>query len=167
MAKYRARPGGILKDDEANVVGREMDAMCHEEVPVTGHTVVERASSSRSPLHKFFDWDDESAASKQRVEWARLLIRSVMEVDLKTRKLGRHSYNVIYEQTEEREYVKRKVIKKGGSEQNQVQKSFYQRIVSVIDEVEAFGFERTDRAWKAIVTAVRTHRPTAADLPET
>lgn len=37
-------------------------------------TVVEFAASEDSPLHKHFDWDDASAASKHRIHQARVLI---------------------------------------------------------------------------------------------
>lgn len=43
---------------------------------LTPQAVVESARSEKSPLHNFFDWDDESAGGKYRLEQARSLIQS-------------------------------------------------------------------------------------------
>jgi hypothetical protein len=39
--------------------------------------VVQEARSGDSPLHEFFEWDDEKAAHAHRIQQARSLIRSV------------------------------------------------------------------------------------------
>jgi len=43
-------------------------------------SVVEAARSSRSPLHKYFDWNDNKAAHEWRLQQARYLIRQCVEV---------------------------------------------------------------------------------------
>src|ERR1700722_6667454 len=44
---------------------------------LTPDIVVRDAQDSQSPLHGEFDWDDQSAAGKQRIDTARRLIASV------------------------------------------------------------------------------------------
>ena len=41
------------------------------------HAIVEAARSPESPLHRYFEWDDTSAAEKYRISQARELLRSV------------------------------------------------------------------------------------------
>jgi len=47
---------------------------------LTPGAVVETARNPRHPLHQCFDWDDKSAAAKQRLATARQLISSVQVV---------------------------------------------------------------------------------------
>lgn len=44
---------------------------------LTPELVVKDATSPKSPLHDYFEWDDDIAAHKFRLEQARTLIRSV------------------------------------------------------------------------------------------
>lgn len=47
---------------------------------LTPEAVVKNAESPRSPIHKFFTWDDSEAAKKCRLLEAQMLIRSVKVV---------------------------------------------------------------------------------------
>lgn len=44
---------------------------------LTPDAVVNDAKSAKSPLHRYFEWDDKKAADRYRLEQARELIRSV------------------------------------------------------------------------------------------
>jgi hypothetical protein len=46
---------------------------------ITPDSIVERAKSKTSILHKFFDWDDSIAAQKHRLHQARQLLRVTVE----------------------------------------------------------------------------------------
>jgi hypothetical protein len=47
---------------------------------LTKEAVVEDARSTKSPLHKIFEWDNDVAAEKFRLEQARFLIKSISVV---------------------------------------------------------------------------------------
>lgn len=55
----------------------ELEAIRAERGVLIPQYVVEAARPQSSPLHRFFEWDDEKAAEQHRVETARGLIRSV------------------------------------------------------------------------------------------
>ena len=48
--------------------------------------VVDHARSPKSELHRYFDWDDSSAAEKYRLEQARGLIRVVVSMNVDVQK---------------------------------------------------------------------------------
>lgn len=48
---------------------------------ITPKIVVEQAKNPRSPLHKYFEWNDSTAAQKHREWQARFLICSVHIID--------------------------------------------------------------------------------------
>lgn len=65
----------------AVIVAREIKAIEKSQSVVTPAAVVERARNPRSPLHRFFEWNDTKAAQLYR-EWkARWLICQVHTVD--------------------------------------------------------------------------------------
>ncbi len=70
-----------LSLDETKLVGNELKKIQASESVVTPKAVVAVASNPRSPLHKFFEWDDTEAAQKYREWQARFLICSVFIVD--------------------------------------------------------------------------------------
>jgi hypothetical protein len=53
---------------------------------LTPEVVVEAAADPASPLHKSFEWNDETAAAAYRIEQARALIRSV-DVEITVRRM--------------------------------------------------------------------------------
>lgn len=70
-----------LSAKEAAVVGKTLSNIQREMSVITPKIVVEKASDPRSPLHKYFEWDDTVAAQKHREWQARFLITSVHIVD--------------------------------------------------------------------------------------
>ena len=47
--------------------------------PLTAETIVNTAKNPKSPLHKYFEWDDTAAGKKYRLYQARQLINIVIE----------------------------------------------------------------------------------------
>lgn len=76
---YKARPGSQLSDDDAQVIGPRIAALGNGGA-VNARTIVEDARGRRSPLHRFFEWDNNKAADEYRLEQARRLARSVVVV---------------------------------------------------------------------------------------
>lgn len=79
---FAAVSGSHISDADAEVIGPVIEAIASEGggLGATPKAVVEHARSSNSPLHRFFDWDDSSAAEKYRIEQAKYLVRSVKVV---------------------------------------------------------------------------------------
>ena len=70
-----------LNPKEARVIGRALQAIQQSESVITPKRVVAIARNPRSPLHKYFEWDDSVASEKYREWQARYLICSVKIVD--------------------------------------------------------------------------------------
>lgn len=83
MKKYQ------LQDKQTITLGGSVDVdnvvqFFEDEFPhgiVTPKEVLNKARNKRSPVHKYFDWDDSSAAEKYRLDQARALIRCLIIVD--------------------------------------------------------------------------------------
>lgn len=58
------------------IVRRKLESLAHDG-RLTPEEVVADAKDPKSPLHSYFDWDDDVAARKYRIAQARTLIRSV------------------------------------------------------------------------------------------
>lgn len=78
---YKATNGAQFSQEEARVYGRELDKIAEKNggqlKPVE---VVEKARNIKNPLHHYFDWDNDKAAEKFRIEQARHLINHITVV---------------------------------------------------------------------------------------
>lgn len=74
--KYRFKAGSRLPKRRAGAVGRELDRLAKGGT-LTAVRVVNAARATRSPLHRFFEWNNAKAAHEYRLEQARHLIRSI------------------------------------------------------------------------------------------
>ena len=74
---YKAAKGFPINDDDAQVIGTSLEVIEKEYGNVTPELVLNVGRSVSSPLHKFFDWDDEQASEKWRKHQARKLIQSI------------------------------------------------------------------------------------------
>jgi len=72
---YHANPGYRLTDEDAATVGPVLESLANEG-RATPDDIVQVARDEASPLHRFFDWDDSSAATQHRLWQARHLARS-------------------------------------------------------------------------------------------
>lgn len=72
--KYKASPTAFYDDKTANVIGRRL-----EKLPtVTPEAIITDATDPESPLHKFFQWDDATAAESWRRFQARQLVNHLL-----------------------------------------------------------------------------------------
>lgn len=85
VREYKAVPGSRLKDEDAAIIGRVIDGLSSANGAVTAETVVSEARRPTSPIHRYFEWDDDKAAMQHRLVQARHLLRSVRIV---VRKVG-------------------------------------------------------------------------------
>lgn len=66
-----------VKKKDVPVVVKVLKSIEKEVGIITPKTVVEAAASPRSPIHKYFTWDDTKAAALFREDQARKLIASI------------------------------------------------------------------------------------------
>lgn len=86
MIRYAFRDGPVLikaaKDADPQVIGETLASINERSggrMPPTA--VVDAARDEANPLHPHFDWDNEVAGEKWRIEQARSLIRSIVAIE--------------------------------------------------------------------------------------
>lgn len=85
MTKYKWANAGGIRSLKAQAVGEELETIRNRHRGKLRQVdVVEAARDKKSPLHKYFDWDDSAAAAKWRLEQAGSLIRSIEVVVVTT-----------------------------------------------------------------------------------
>ena len=76
---YKWKVEGVWKQD-ANVVGSELEVLASRN-NLSPESVLESARSEESPLHSLFEWNDEVAAEKYRLNQARQIIQQIVIVN--------------------------------------------------------------------------------------
>jgi hypothetical protein len=80
MAKrkqFKARAGYPITDKDAQIIGTALDQAFPNQ-QVTAEAVVDLAQKKNSPLHRYFDWNDQSAAHKYRLSQAAKIIKAIV-----------------------------------------------------------------------------------------
>ena len=77
---FHARSGATFTKEEAQVVGETLMDIKAKNCKLVPELVVDEAKNKHSPIHKYFDWSDNTAAKSWRLQQARYLIASVTEV---------------------------------------------------------------------------------------
>ncbi len=72
MAVYKGKLG--ISDADAQIIGEELEKLGGKFTPAE---IVKAASSERSKLHRYFEWDDSKAADSYRLHQARQLVERV------------------------------------------------------------------------------------------
>jgi len=75
--QFRPAPGAHIKKRDAVTIGRRFRRLHQQHRQLTDKIIVADAHSPRSPLHRFFEWNDAKAAASARIERARYLLRSI------------------------------------------------------------------------------------------
>jgi len=75
--RYTAAKGAQFNDKQANLYGREIEAIQKRVGIIDPKIVLLEASDKDSPLHDYFEWDTKAAAKKHRVSQARHLINHI------------------------------------------------------------------------------------------
>lgn len=79
VERYTVPPQTGLTDEDAEVIGGALSEMM-DRGPVTVEDVVQEAESAQSALHPYFEWDDQKAAKKYRVNQAYSMLRCIQVV---------------------------------------------------------------------------------------
>lgn len=74
---FRENPGIEIGKLTAQVVGETLADIEDRHGVIDPHTVVDESRPDSAPLHPVFEWRDEIAAERWRVEQARRIVRSV------------------------------------------------------------------------------------------
>ena len=78
--RWKAAPGAMFKDEQAQAYGRQIEAIARRDGYVTPELVVEEAREESSPLHPAFEWDESVAAERWRMSQARNLMNHLVVV---------------------------------------------------------------------------------------
>jgi len=74
---YKAVYGSPITDEDAQVLGPRFEAMAEELGCVTPEDIVTDAEPKSSPTHDYFEWDNEAAAHRCRLDQAKGYLRYV------------------------------------------------------------------------------------------
>lgn len=95
IKQYYAQSGSALSDEDAQIIGPVLQELATEG-DVTASAVVEAAHSKNSPLHKYFEWDDQKAAGLYREGQAHEMIQSVRVTFVsEDKEYSTRAYNVV------------------------------------------------------------------------
>lgn len=76
--RFRAKEGASFGNDKAQVYGNELERIRKENAGIlTPQIVVEEAKEKSSPIHNFFEWNNDLASEKYRLSQARQLINHI------------------------------------------------------------------------------------------
>jgi len=80
---YKAKQGTRrLSNKDAWIIGQRVEYLMEKKYKdgITPHEIVKDAEKISSPLHKFFEWEDDIASKKWRVQQARDLLHHIVVV---------------------------------------------------------------------------------------
>ena len=80
VKKYKARKGATFNNKDAQVIGVTIDSLRNDSGFVTPKVIVDNAKDAKSPIHKFFEWDNSSAAERFRIQQARDVNNHIVEI---------------------------------------------------------------------------------------
>ncbi len=94
---YRARNRAPFTDADAQLIGQILEGLEDRDEMFKARKVLEHARDPRSPLHKYFEWDDNKAAEAYRLEQAGRLVAfvTIEVVDASGNKKRERAYHSI------------------------------------------------------------------------
>jgi hypothetical protein len=107
--KYRAKNGAPFKQEEAQVIGETLDEIrISNGGNLKSETIVEEAKSKKNPLHKFFEWNNDTCGEKYRLQQARDLTNHIVEeIIVDGDAIEQRSFLSVINEDEEKVYVSR------------------------------------------------------------
>lgn len=80
VIEYTARPGSHFSDKDAAIIGPILQRIHDRDGSVATGAVVAEARRVSSPIHRYFDWEVEIAATRWWDQQARQMVNSVFRV---------------------------------------------------------------------------------------
>lgn len=100
--KYKARINSSLSDDDAEVIGLFIENN-GDGLTITAEELVVLSKDKQAATHKYFDWNDKTAAEKYRLQRAREMISSI---EITVQGEDTKAFHSVYiEELDERRYV--------------------------------------------------------------
>jgi len=79
LALYKVKKGSIYSNKDAKIIGNCIENLMKDNAgEISAKQLLDTAKSIRSPLHKYFDWDDTKAAEKWRLHQSRQMLSSIV-----------------------------------------------------------------------------------------
>ena len=125
---------------------------------LTPEKVVQAAKNSKSPLHEFFDWDNDHAAGQWRIEQARRLIRSVkiqFETEDRTITVVKYARDPRNIEENEQGYVSIPVLKRHPADARALLLYELGRASAILERAESLVEALSKKKDKAIGTQLR------------
>lgn len=163
MSTYTPVEGAAISKKAAQIIGDTLSCMEKSGIDLTPRNVVAEAKKKSSPLHKFFDWDDRSAASKYRILRARYIINSYRLVLTTTESPVRPTYSVTLKtesgEINGRVYRTREVVVGNNEMLDQVLRDIYVQIRARVADAESVGARKYDPWWERLCSAFHNGKP--------
>ena len=160
--KYQARPGGPLTNQQARLLGSEIESMEKDGLPVTPTNVVQRAKSRTSKIHKMFNWKDKEAAHRWRIDQARSYLASLVTIEITSSKPKKELFNITVRPDKghktRREYVRKEVVLFDDTAKMQLSGRMYKQLATIADQADQIGLT-SHATWAAIVETIRSNDP--------
>lgn len=153
MKKYKFRANSPYKTEDAQAIGTFLDKSFPNEMPEP-KKVLQLAADKKSPLHKYFDWNDHSAANKYRMKQARDLL-CALYIQIEDGSQIKAYENLYITESDNYQYVS---INKIGQSQDLVEQVISQARSDLIFWKEKFEFYRQyfTSVFEAIEAEVRS-----------
>jgi len=74
---YKARRGAQFGDKKAQIYGSELNQLYEKHKKLTPVLLIKEAKKKKSPLHDYFEWNNDKASDKYRLYQARQLIKNI------------------------------------------------------------------------------------------
>ena len=74
---YGITKGASISKANAQIYGKELEKINEDFGSITPEQVVEKARNKSNPMHKYFDWNNNTASEKYRLWQARCLINHI------------------------------------------------------------------------------------------
>lgn len=101
---FKWKPGCRFKSADPEIVGRHLEMLrARHGGMLTAAIMRDDARSKGSPLHDLFDWNDSTAAEQHRLDTARKIIGSLIQIQVETDDPVRYYARVVIEDEDEDE----------------------------------------------------------------
>ncbi len=136
MKKYKLRNGMKLRGVDAQVVGETIDSLRDDKGHITTEQVVISAKNKKSPIHSYFEWDDNKASKQWRLQQARQLISVVVEVILiDGEEIDQRSFHSVHDENEKGEPITVYVTLKDAIENDNYKKQLLNKAITTLENL--------------------------------
>jgi hypothetical protein len=134
--------------------------MVRDGLAITPKNFVERAKDPSNSCHDLFDWDLESAAQKHWLASARIMLASIMTMEVKTGTPRRRLLNLVVDsKSAPRQYEFRERVLKSDDKRHQIGRRLFKTIEAAVTEAEGLKLPDDNPVWANVCQLVRAQLP--------